>query len=272
MARSSTTRSSTTRSSTGTTRPSTGRSRPATTRRTAGDATRPASRPAASASRQPARSAEPYVPADAGLDDLRAAAHGCRGCDLYRNATQAVVSAGPIDARVVLVGEQPGDVEDRRGEPFVGPAGGVLTRALAQVGIPPEQVYLTNAVKHFKFYTRGSSKRRLHDTPKRTEILACRPWLRAEFGLLRPAGVVALGATAAQALAGPAFRVTRHRGQLMDWPDVAEHPDEFPRTDPPARFLATVHPSSVLRADDRHAAFAEFVADLAVLARALAPG
>jgi DNA polymerase len=222
--------------------------------------------------RQPARSAEPYVPPDAGLDDLRAAAHGCRGCDLYRNATQAVVSAGPVDARVVLVGEQPGDVEDRRGEPFVGPAGGLLARALAQVGIPPDQVYLTNAVKHFKFHTHGSSKRRLHDTPKRTEILACRPWLRAEFGLLRPAGVVALGATAAQALAGPSFRVTRHRGELMDWPDVAENSVEFPRTDPPARFLATVHPSSVLRADDRHAAFAEFVADLAVLARALPPG
>lgn len=214
-------------------------------------------------------SAQPYVPDRAGLDELREAANACRGCDLYRNATQAVVSSGPADARVVLVGEQPGDVEDRKGEPFVGPAGGVLARALGEVGIPPEQAYLTNAVKHFKFYTRGSSKRRLHDTPKRTEIVACRPWLRAEFGLLRPAVVVALGATAAQALAGPSFRVTRHRGELMDWPDAAEHPDDFPRVDPPARFLATVHPSSVLRADDRDAAFASFVADLRAVASTL---
>lgn len=200
------------------------------------------------------------------MGDLRRAANDCRGCDLYRNATQAVVSSGPVDAPMVLVGEQPGDVEDRRGEPFVGPAGGVLARALAQVGIPPERAYLTNAVKHFKFHTRGSSKRRLHDKPSRTEILACRPWLRAEFGLLRPSVVVALGASAAQALAGPSFRVTRHRGELMDWPEAAEHPDDFPRSDPPARFLATVHPSAVLRADDREDAFAAFVADLRVAA------
>ena len=214
------------------------------------------------------RSAQPYVPADAGLEDLRRTANDCRGCDLYRDATQAVVSSGPVDAPVVMVGEQPGDQEDRKGEPFVGPAGGVLARALAQVGIPPERAYLTNAVKHFKFYTRGS-KRRLHDTPNRTEILACRPWLRAEFGLLRPAVVVALGATAAQALAGPSFRVTRHRGELMDWPEAAEHPDDYPRPDPPAHFVATVHPSAVLRADDRDAAFAEFVADLEVVASAI---
>jgi uracil-DNA glycosylase family protein len=207
--------------------------------------------------------------ADAGLGELREAANACRGCDLYRDATQAVVSSGPVDAPIVLVGEQPGDAEDRQGEPFVGPAGRVLARALAQVGIPPERAYLTNAVKHFKFHTRGSSKRRLHERPNRTEILACRPWLRAEFGLLRPAVVVALGATAAQALAGPSFRVTRHRGEVMDWPDAAEHPDDFPRTDPPARFVSTVHPSSVLRADDRETAFAEFVADLAVVARAM---
>jgi DNA polymerase len=209
------------------------------------------------------------VPADAGIEDLRRAADDCRGCDLYRNATQAVVSAGPVDAPIVLVGEAPGDREDRNGEPFVGPAGGVLARALAQVGLAPERAYLTNAVKHFKFSTREGSKRRLHERPNRTEILACRPWLRAEFGLLRPAVVVALGATAAQALAGPSFRVTRHRGELMGWPDAAEHPDDFPRTDPPARFLATVHPSAVLRADDRDAAFAEFVADLAIASSAV---
>ena len=219
-----------------------------------------------------ATSAEPYVPVDAGLDDLRRAANACHGCDLYRNATQAVVSSGPAGARVVLIGEQPGDMEDRQGEPFVGPAGRVLPRALAQVGIPPEQAYLTNAVKHFKFHTDGRSKRRLHDKPNRTEILACRPWLRAEFGLLRPAVVVGLGATAAQALAGPSFRVTRHRGELMDWPEAAERSEDFPRSDPPARFMATVHPSSVLRADDREAAFAEFVADLEIVAATLAEG
>jgi DNA polymerase len=223
------------------------------------------------------RSAEPYVPSvdtarpAVGLDELRAAADACQGCDLFRDATQAVVSSGPVDAPIVLVGEQPGDAEDRQGEPFVGPAGRVLARALAEVGIQPERAYLTNAVKHFKFTTRGSSKRRLHERPNRTEILACRPWLRAEFGLLRPAVVVALGATAAQALAGPSFRVTRHRGESMDWPDAAEHPDDFPRTDPPATFVSTVHPSSVLRADDREAAFAEFVADLRNAARAM-PG
>jgi uracil-DNA glycosylase len=217
-----------------------------------------------------ARSAQPYVPAGAGLDDLRQAANGCHGCDLYHDATRAVVSSGPADASVVLIGEQPGDREDRAGEPFVGPAGGVLTRALAQAGIPPEHTYLTNAVKHFKFSTKGSSKRRLHERPNRTEIVACRPWLRAEFGLLHPKVVVALGATAAQALAGPSFRVTRHRGELMEWPDAAEHPDDYPRLDPPARFVATVHPSSVLRADDRDAAFAEFVADLEIVASALA--
>jgi DNA polymerase len=214
-------------------------------------------------------SAQPYVPAHASLDELRQAAMSCQGCDLYRDATQTVFSSGPQDARVVLIGEEPGDIEDRKGRPFVGPAGGVLDRAMAEVGIPHETAYLTNAVKHFKFHRATGSKRRLHDTPGRTEILACRPWLRAEFDLLRPAVVVALGAVAAQALAGPSFRVTRHRGELLDWPAAAEHPDDFPAMDPPARFLATVHPAAVLRADDREAAFAEFVADLAVAATAL---
>jgi DNA polymerase len=214
-------------------------------------------------------SAEPYVPVHAGLDELRRAAVACHGCELYRNATQVVFSAGPRGARVVMIGEVPGDVEDRKAQPFVGPAGGVLSRAMAQVGITPEQAYLTNAVKHFKFHVDGRSKRRIHDKPNRTEILACRPWLRAELGLLRPRLVVALGATAAQALAGPSFRVTHHRGELLGWPETAEHPEEYPRSDPPARFLATVHPSAVLRADDRDAAYAEFVADLAVAASAM---
>jgi DNA polymerase len=169
---------------------------------------------------------------------------------------------------MVLVGEQPGDVEDRRGEPFVGPAGAVLTRALAEIGLDQTQVYVTNAVKHFKFHLDARGKRRIHDKPNRTEIVACRPWLTAEFGLLQPKVVVALGATAAQALAGPAFRVTRSRGEPLPWPASAEHPDDFP-ADRSAVFLATIHPSAVLRADDREEAYAGFVADLAVAARHL---
>jgi DNA polymerase len=216
-----------------------------------------------------ATSAESYVPEHAGIDDLRQAALACQGCDLYRNATQTVFSAGGEEARVVLVGEEPGDIEDRKGAVFVGPAGGVLRRAMAEVGIALDDAYLTNAVKHFKFHTASGSKRRLHDKPGRTEIVACRPWLHAEFALLRPAVVVAMGASAGSALAGPSFRVTRHRGELLDWPDIAENPGDFPRTDPPARFVATVHPSAVLRADDRDAAYAEFVADLAVVASAM---
>jgi DNA polymerase len=214
-----------------------------------------------------ATSAEPFVPADAGLDKLRTAATGCQGCGLYRDATQVVFSSGKPRARVAMIGEVPGDVEDRKGEPFVGPGGGVLSRAMREVGIAPEDTYLTNAVKHFKFHYEG--KRRIHDKPNRTEIVACRPWMQAEFAVLRPEVVVALGATAAQALAGPAFRVTRHRGEKMDWPDVAEHPADFPRTDPPAIFVPTVHPAAVLRADDRDAAYADFVADLTVVASAL---
>jgi DNA polymerase len=214
--------------------------------------------------------AEPFVPDDAGLAELRAAADGCRGCDLYRRATQAVFSSGPADAPIALVGEQPGDVEDRRGEPFVGPAGALLTKALGEVGVAPGQAYLTNAVKHFKFHESPRGKRRIHDKPGRVEIVACRPWLVAEFALLRPRVVVALGATAAGALMGPAFRVTRSRGELMAWPASAQHPEDFPQLDPPARFMATVHPSAVLRADDRKKAYELFVSDLAVAADALA--
>jgi uracil-DNA glycosylase len=203
------------------------------------------------------------------VEELRAAARDCRGCDLYRHATQVVFSSGAADAPVVFVGEQPGDVEDRRGQPFVGPAGAVLARALAEVGIDPEQTYLTNAVKHFKFRPAPRGKRRIHDKPGPVEIGACRPWLTAEFRVLRPRLVVALGATAAQALAGPSFRVTRTRGQLLPWPDVAQHPEDFPKLDPPARFMATIHPSAVLRSDDRDEAYAGFAADLAAGAAVL---
>jgi uracil-DNA glycosylase family protein len=209
--------------------------------------------------------AEPFVPDGASLAELRTTAADCRGCDLYRTATQVVFSAGSPDAPLVLVGEQPGDIEDRRGEPFVGPAGALLDRALTEAGLDRSEAYLTNAVKHFKFHFDRNGKRRIHDKPGRVEIVACRPWLVAEFRLLSPRVVVALGATAAQALAGPAFRVTKSRGQVFDWPQAAQHPEDFPMSDPAARFVATLHPSSVLRADDRETAFAELVADLRVV-------
>ncbi|GAA1834338.1 UdgX family uracil-DNA binding protein [Luedemannella flava] len=221
-------------------------------------------------SRTDAPGAGEFVPARADLDDLREAAHGCRGCDLYRNATQVVFSVGAADAALVLVGEQPGDVEDREGEPFVGPAGNLLTRALDEAGVGRGAAYLTNAVKHFRFHESPRGKRRIHDKPDRVQIVACRPWLVAEFALLRPRVVVALGATAAGALVGPAFRVTRSRGELLPWPASAQHPGDFPELDPPALFLATVHPSAVLRSDDRQAAYQAFAADLAVAAKAAA--
>lgn len=208
-----------------------------------------------------------FVPPGADLEGLRVAARDCRGCPLYRDATQTVFSRGAADARVVLVGEQPGDVEDRRGEPFVGPAGRLLDRALAEAGIAPETTYTTNAVKHFKF-TYQQGKRRIHATPDRAEVLACRPWLEAELALLAPEVVVTLGATAGQALLGPGFRVTRARGTLIGWPD-----DEGAVEDgaPHSGFLLpTIHPSAVLRANDRDAAYAGLVADLAVAAKVLA--
>jgi DNA polymerase len=214
--------------------------------------------------------AQAFVPESASLDDLRTAVAGCRGCDLYRDATQAVFSRGPADADLVFVGEQPGDVEDRRGEPFVGPAGRLLARAVAEIGLDPDRTYVTNAVKHFKFRPDSRGKRRIHQNPGRLEVLACRPWLTAEFALLQPRVVVALGAPAAQALAGPSFRVTTSRGQVLPWPASADDPTTFPATDPPAVLVATVHPSAVLRADDREAAYSAFVADLAVAASALA--
>jgi uracil-DNA glycosylase family protein len=208
-----------------------------------------------------------FVPAGSDVDTLRSAVQGCRGCDLYRDTTQAVFSSGPVDAAVVFVGEEPGDEEDKRGMPFVGPAGRLLVKALLDVGVAPERTYLTNAVKHFKFEQRGP--RRIHQKPKATEVSACRPWLTAEFALLTPRVVVALGATAAQALAGTSFRVTRDRGKLLPWPQSAKHPEDFPRLDPPASFLATVHPSAVLRADDRDTAYKGLRDDLAVVAEAL---
>ncbi|MBW4721210.1 UdgX family uracil-DNA binding protein [Saccharothrix obliqua] len=196
-----------------------------------------------------ARSAAPFVPDRADLAALRRAARDCEGCDLHGPATQTVFGAGPEDARLLLVGEQPGDVEDRTGEPFVGPAGKLLDKALAEAGLGRTGVYLTNAVKHFKFQERG--KRRIHKAPARGEIRACLPWLHAELAAVRPELVVCLGATAAKALLGDAFRVSEQRGELVEVDGLG--------------VIATVHPSAVLRAPDRAAAYEGFVADLRVV-------
>ncbi len=202
-----------------------------------------------------------FVPARADLDDLRAAAQGCRGCELWENATQAVFSAGSPNARVVLMGEQPGDQEDRQGQPFVGPAGRLLVKAVDDAGIPRELTYRTNAVKHFRFTQTAPGKRRIHQTPDRVHIEACRPWLDAELALLDPDVIVCLGATAAKALLGPSFRVTKQRGEV------------FPRESVDGgsgSVLATIHPSAVLRADNRDVAYDGLVADLRVAAALLA--
>jgi uracil-DNA glycosylase family protein len=197
--------------------------------------------------------AAPFVPADPSLDDLAAAAEGCRGCPLWEPATQVVFGAGPADARLVIVGEQPGDQEDKAGEPFVGPAGRLLDDALEEAGIDRSLAYVTNAVKHFKF--RASGKRRIHAAPDTWEVAACKPWLEAELAVLQPELVVLLGATAGKAVFGSSFRVTQSRGVLMPYGDL--------------QALATLHPSAVLRSDDREAARAGLVADLRVAAAAL---
>jgi uracil-DNA glycosylase len=193
------------------------------------------------------------VPEHASLRALAAAAADCRGCELFERATQTVFGAGRAHARVVLVGEQPGDVEDREGAPFVGPAGKLLDRALADAHLPRDEIYLTNAVKHFRWKSTASSKRRIHEKPAARHITACHPWLDAELAAVRPSIVVALGAVAAQSLFGPSFRVTRHRGELLDWPGAA----------PVQAAIATIHPSAVLRAGvDRDELYAGLVADL----------
>ena len=213
-------------------------------------------------------------PTGVGLEGLRRAAGGCRACELWEPATQTVFGEGPESARIVFVGEQPGDQEDRKGEPFVGPAGKLLDRALGDAGIERRDAYVTNAVKHFRF-TPGP-KRRIHQTPGPEHLRACRPWLEAEFQVLKPEVVVCLGATAAKALISPSFRITKERGQLLPWTppgvEAAEPADEDEDAPSQTWMLATMHPSAILRTPDegRAAAYDALVADLTVVARALA--
>jgi uracil-DNA glycosylase family protein len=204
--------------------------------------------------------ATPFLPERPTLSALREASAECRGCHLWRGATQTVFGEGLKKSTVMFVGEQPGDKEDRAGKPFVGPAGRELDKALDEVGIDRRDVYVTNVVKHFKFEERG--RRRIHQTPKRFEIEACRPWLDAELGQVNPEALILLGATAAKALLGSSFRVSRQRGELLDCglaPIVS----------------ATIHPSAILRAPDDEARMAErtaFTEDLRTVANAIAAG
>ncbi|MFE0249422.1 UdgX family uracil-DNA binding protein [Streptomyces sp. NPDC059010] len=209
-----------------------------------------------------AYTAEPFVPSRAGLPSLRRAAADCRGCPLHRDATRTVFGEGTADARVMLVGEQPGDQEDRQGRPFVGPAGKLLDRALAEAGIDPADAYVTNAVKHFKFTRAEPRKRRIHKAPSLREMTACGPWLAAELAVVKPELIVLLGASAGKALLGSSFRVGEMRGAVLEREVHGRR----------ERLVATVHPSSVLRARDdadREAAYEGLVADLKVAARAL---
>jgi uracil-DNA glycosylase family protein len=202
-----------------------------------------------------AESADPFVPRGATLRELIEAASRCRGCDLYRHATQTVFGRGSDDARIVFVGEQPGDQEDRQGAPFVGPAGEVLDRALAEAGLAREKIYVTNAVKHFKFEQRG--KRRIHQTPRAPELNACRPWLEAELALIKPDVLVCLGATAARAIFGDKFRITKDRGH-------------FAETRWAKKTIATYHPSAVLRGEteaQQAELYAMLLEDLRLVAR-----
>jgi uracil-DNA glycosylase len=201
--------------------------------------------------------AAPLVPQRPTLSKLREAAAGCKACDLWKTGTQTVFGEGLARAEVMLVGEQPGDREDREGHPFVGPAGRLLDEALEEAAIDRAAAYVTNVVKHFKWTARG--KRRIHQKPNWTEIAACRPWLDAEIAVVQPRVLVCLGATAAQALLGRDFRVTQRRGELVE-------------TELAPVAVATVHPSSILRAQDeesRRAEYAAFVEDLRVVARQL---
>jgi len=211
--------------------------------------------------RVPRRKIGSEIPKKTGssLASLRRAARDCRACDLWKNATQTVFGEGASKASILLVGEQPGDQEDLAGHPFVGPAGKVLDQALVEAGIDRDEVYVTNVVKHFKWSPAERGKRRIHKKPRYSEIHACRPWLEAEINLVKPKVLVCLGATAAQSLLGRDFSVTRQRGELVESPLAP-------------KVVATVHPSSVLRAPDhasRELQMKEFVSDLVKIARLL---
>jgi uracil-DNA glycosylase len=197
-------------------------------------------------------SAAEWVPQTHDLTELRAAAPACRGCALYQHATQVVFGEGPQDAKVVMVGEQPGDEEDQKGHPFIGPSGRLLSKAMHEAGLDREKIYVTNAVKHFKFIERG--KRRIHAKPSGIEISACRPWLEAELASIEPELVVCLGATAAQSLMGLNFRITKERGNFF--------PHRWAK-----QLVATVHPSAILRVPERYEEEYElFVRDLRLIA------
>jgi uracil-DNA glycosylase len=201
--------------------------------------------------------ATPFLPKRESLKTLREAAADCRGCDLWRDATQTVFGEGPKRARVMIVGETPGDREDREGRPFVGPAGRELDKALEAAGIDRDDVYVTNAVKHFKFEERG--KRRIHQRPDARQVRACNPWLHAELRQVRPDALIVMGATAAKALLGSSFRVTQHRGELLDSPLAP-------------LVTATIHPSAILRApgdEERQAERRAFTADIEMTAKAM---
>lgn len=212
-------------------------------------------------------SAAAFIPDTRSLTKLAAAARGCRGCQLYANAEQTVFGEGPRTARMMLVGEQPGDQEDRMGKPFVGPAGRILDKALDAAGISRGELYVTNAVKHFKFTVRAErGKRRIHKTPSRTEVVACRPWLLAELGAVEPEVVVLMGAVAAKSLLGNDFRLTAHRGEVLHLPtdDGVGNPE----------LVVTVHPSSILRgpSEQRDQALSGLVDDLRFAADRLDTG
>ncbi len=203
-------------------------------------------------SKEQKSSAAPYLPATRSLAELQSAAPGCKGCTLYEHATQVVFGEGPADAKVVMIGEQPGDEEDTKGRPFIGPAGRLLSKAMHETGLDREKIYVTNAVKHFKFIERG--KRRIHAKPTGIEISACRPWLEAELSALEPELIVCLGATAAQALMGREFRITADRGKFF--------PHRWGK-----ELVATIHPSAILRAQERaDEEYALFVRDLELIA------
>lgn len=207
----------------------------------------------------PEAGAEPFIPARPTLARLRASIDDCRGCDLYRDATQGVMGEGPVTARLVLVGEQPGDKEDLAGRPFVGPAGKLLDRALEEAGIVPDTTYRTNAVKHFRHVDRGA--RRIHKSPVRWQVAACEPWLLTELDLIHPAVVVLLGGTAGQAVFGSRFRVGESRGHPLDWPAAGTG---LAALEPAPVVVATTHPSAVLRSRQRDTDYAALVQDLEV--------